>query len=69
MLAHKVDGENPVTFSELFLTAQTLERWVEARDSLLPKTSTTGSSNITCSHLQGNLFPSRNMKGNHTFTA
>ena len=25
MLAHKVDGENPVTYSELLLTAQKLE--------------------------------------------
>ena len=37
MLAHKVDGENPVTYSEVLLTAQKMERWAEARDLLLPK--------------------------------
>ena len=42
MLAHKVDSENPVTYSELLLAAQKLERWVEASDPLLPKTTTTG---------------------------
>ena len=30
MLAHKVNGENPVTYSELLLAAQKLERWEEA---------------------------------------
>ena len=68
MLAHKVDGENPVTFSELLLAAQKLERWAEARDLLLPKTTTSGGSNITHSHSQGNLFPSRKLKGSLTFT-
>ena len=33
MLAHKVIGENPVTYSELLHVAQKLERWVEARES------------------------------------
>ena len=37
MLAHMVDGENPVTYSELLLAAQKLERWAEARDPLCPK--------------------------------
>ena len=37
VLAHKVDGENPVTYSELLLAAQKLERWTEARYPLLPK--------------------------------
>ena len=69
MLAHKVDSENPVIYSELLLAAQKLERWMEARDPLLPKTPTTGSSNVIHSHSQGNLFPSRTLKGNHTFTA
>ena len=67
MSVHKVNGENPVTYSELLLAAQKLERWVEARDSLLPK-STTGS-NITHSHSQGNLFPPRKLKGSCTFRA
>ena len=69
MVAHKDDGEHPVTYSELLLAAQKLERWAEAQDPLLPKTTTAGSSTITCSHSQGNLFPSRKLKGTHTFTA
>ena len=37
MLAHKVNGENPVTYSELLPAAQKVERQVEARDPLVPK--------------------------------
>ena len=44
MLAHKVNGENPVTYSELLLAAQKLEKWVDARDPLLPKTLLLGVS-------------------------
>ena len=69
MLAHKVDGENPVTYSKLLLTAWKLERWVEVRNPLFPKTPTTRNSNVSHSHSQGNLFPSQKLKGNHTFTA
>ena len=69
MLAHNVDGENPVTYSKLLLAAQKLERWAEARDPLLLKTTTTGGSNITHSPSQGNLLPSRKLKGSCTFTA
>ena len=69
MLAHKVNGEDPVTYSKLLLAAQKLERWAEARDPLLPKNTTAESSNIPHSHSQGNLFPSRKLKGNCTFTA
>ena len=69
MLTHTVDGENPAMYSELLLAAWNLKRWVEARDPLLPKTTTTGGSNITHSQTQGNLFPSRKLKDNHTFTA
>ena len=69
MLAHKVNGENPVTYSELLLTAQKLERLVDARDPLLSKTPTTVSSNVTHSHSQGNLFPSWKLRGNCTFTS
>ena len=69
MLAHKVDGENPVTYSELLLAAWKQERWAEVRDPLFPKTTTAGSSNVTHSRSQGNLFPSRKLKGNCTFTA
>ena len=68
MLAHKVNGENSVTYSKLLLTAWMSERWAEVRDALLPKTPTTGTLNVTHSHSQGNLFPSRKLKDNHTFT-
>ena len=69
MLAHKVNGENPVSYSKLLLAVQKLETWAEDRDPLVPKTTTARSSNITHSDSQGNLFPSRKLKGNHTFTA
>ena len=69
MLAHKVDGENPVFYSKLFLTAQKLERWAEARDPLLPNITIARSLNVAHSHSQGNLFPSRKLKGSCTFTA
>ena len=69
MLAHKVHGKNPVTYSELLPAAQKLERWSEARDPLLLNTTTAGSLNITHSHSQGNLFLCRKLKGSHTFTA
>ena len=69
MLAHKVDGENPVTYSKLILAAWKLERWAEARDPLLPKTTTNRGSNLTHFYSQGNFFPSRKLKGIHTFTA
>ena len=68
MVAHKVDGEHPVGYSDLLLAAQKLERWEEARDSLLPKTTTTGALNVTHSQTPGNLFPSQKLKGNYTFT-
>ena len=42
MLAHKVNGENPVIYSKLDLAAQKLERQAEARDPLVPKTTTAG---------------------------
>ena len=63
-----MDGENPVTYSELLLAARKLERWAEARNPLLPKTTTTGGSNVTHSHSQGNLFPPRKLKSSCTFT-
>ena len=69
MLAHKVDWENPVTYSELLLDTQKLERQAEARDPLLLKTTTAGSLNVIFSQSQENIFPSRKLKGNHIFTA
>ena len=69
MLAHKMDAEHPASYSDLLLVAWKLERWAEARDLLLPKTSTTGGSNGNEPQALGNLFPSRKLKGNCTFTA
>ena len=69
MLAHKVDDEHPVGYSNLLLAAWKLERWAEARDPLLLKTTPTGGSNVTHSQTSGNLFPSQKLKGSHTFTA
>ena len=69
MFAHKVDGKHSASYSDLFLAAQKLERWDESRDLLLPKTTTNGGSNVTQPQTLGNLFPSRKLKGNHTFTA
>ena len=65
MLAHKVGGENPVTYSELPLAAQKLERWADTSDPLFPKNATTRGLNVPS---QGNLFPYRKLKGSHTFT-
>ena len=69
MLAHKEDGEHPASYSNLLLAAWKLERWEEARDPLVPKTTTTGGSNITQPQALENLFPSWKPKDNHTFTA
>ena len=44
MLAHKVDGEYPNSYSDLLLAAQKVERWAESKDPLLPKTTTAGGS-------------------------
>ena len=62
MLAHKVDGENPVTYCKLLLAAQKLEWWAAARDPLLSKITTAGSLNIIHSQSQRNLFPSGKLK-------
>ena len=69
MLAHKVDGTHPTRYSDLLLVAWKLERRAEARDPLLLKTTTIGRSNVTWPQASGNLFPSRKLKGNHTFMA
>ena len=47
MLAHKIDGKHPASYSNLLLAVQKLERWAEVRDPLLPKTTMTGGSNVT----------------------
>ena len=57
------------SYSDLLLAAWKLERQNEARDPLLPKTTTTGRSNITHSQTPANVFPSQKLKGNQTFTA
>ena len=69
MLAHKVDDEHPTSYSNLLLAAWKLERWAKATDHLLLKTTTTGGSTVNQPQTLGNLFPSRKMKGSHTFTA
>ena len=69
MLAHKVDGKHPTSYSDLLLVMWKLERWAEARNPRLPKTTTTGGSNVTWPQKLGNLFPSRKLKGNCTFMA
>ena len=56
MLVHKLNGEHPAGHSDLFLAAQRLERWAEARNPLLPETTTTGGSNITHSQALGICF-------------
>ena len=38
----KVDGKHPTSYSNLLLAAGKLDRWAEARDPLLPKTTTAG---------------------------
>ena len=68
-LDDRVNGENNVTYSELLLAGWKLERWAEFKDPLHWKTSTMGGSNVTCSHYQENIFPSRKLEGNGTFTA
>ena len=69
MLAHKVDGKHPASYSNFLLAAWKLERWAEAIDPLLLNTTTTGGSNVTCPQIPGNLLPSKKLKGNHTFMA
>ena len=69
MLAHKVDGKHPTSYSELLLVVQKLERWAEARDLLLPKPTTVGGANVTWPQALGNLFPSRKLKVSHSCMA
>ena len=69
MLVHKLDIKHHTCYTDVLLAAQKLERWAKARKPLLWKTTTTGGSNVTQSQTLGNLFPSRKLKGNHTFTA
>ena len=69
MFVHKVDGKHPANYSNLLLATQKLKRQAEARDHLLPWTTTTGGSNVTPPQTLGNLFLSRKLKDTHTFTA
>ena len=62
IMAHSIDGEQPAVYSDLLLAVQRLERLAEARDLLLPKTTTTGVSNITLSQTPGNFFPSQGLE-------
>ena len=63
MLAHKIDGENPAGYSDLFITAHKLERRPEARGPLPPKTAVCDMFSDS-----GNLSPFHKLKGNTTFT-
>ena len=69
MLAHKLDGKYHTSYSNLLLAAQKLEWWAEARDPLPSKTIKMGGWNVTWPQTLGNLFPSRKLKSNCTFTA
>ena len=62
-------ANTPLVTPSCSLQCGNWERWAEARDPLLPKTTTTGGSNVTQPPASGNLFLSRKLKGNHTFTA
>ena len=68
MLAHKVDGEHPTSYSDLLLATQKLERWAEARDPLPLKMVVTSGSNMMCPQTPGYLFPLHKLKGNCTVT-
>ena len=41
----------------------------EARDHLVPKTTTTVGSHVTQLQTPGNQYPTRKLRGNHTFTS
>ena len=69
MLVHNVDGEHPTRYSDLLLAAWKLERWAEAIDLLLTKTTSMGRSNVTHSQTVGNLFPFQKLKDSHNFMA
>ena len=69
ILAHRVDGEHPVNYSDLLLATWKLERLAEAQDFLPPKMATTSGPNETHSLIPGNLFTLHKLKGNHTVTA
>ena len=60
MLAHKVNGLN---------CSSQPRSWKDGQKPEIPcsqKNPTTGIMNVTCFHSQGNLFPSRKLKGNCT---
>ena len=63
MLAHKVDGQHPASYSNLLLAAKKLEIWAEARDPQLPKTTTMEWPNVSWPQTLGNLFPPRPAEG------
>ena len=68
MLANKVDGDHPASYSDLLLAAPKLERGAEARDLLLSETTATGGSYVMYSQTPGNLFRSQKLRDNCTFT-
>ena len=68
IMAHKMDGKHPASYSDLLLTAGKLERLAQARNPLTSKTASTSGSNMTHFQVPENLFPSHKLKGNGTFT-
>ena len=56
IFAHKVNGKHLASYSNLLLAAWKLERWAEARDPLLLKTTMTGGSNVTQPHRHWGIF-------------
>ena len=55
ILAHKVDGEHPASYSDLLLAAQKLEWQAETRDPLPPKVAVTSGMTVKCSQMPGNI--------------
>ena len=56
MLAHKVYGKHPASYSNFLLAVQKLERQTEPRDPLLSKTTKIGGTNVIQPQTSGNLI-------------
>ena len=68
MLARKVNGEHPSSYSNLLLATWKLEQ-AEARDPLPQKMAVTNGLTTMCSQILRNLFPSCKLMGNCTFAS
>ena len=67
MLAQKVDGEHPASYSNLLLAAQKLEGWAEVRDLLPPKTLWLMDQTWCIVRCQGIVLLLCKLKGNCIF--